>query len=921
VPVEKTDAAKPGDAGAAKPGETVVLAFVGAAPTVRIEWTPKAEGATGMEALASVEGEQQVWVNEGVTRTQARLAYAISRAKLPALSIEVPADQKVVNVFDANVRQWSVEKSGDAQKITVQLFEPAAGSQQVTVELEKFADQGNQKDVRVPVVKALGVGRQQGVVVVQVAQGLKAEATQRAGLLQVDAAELPPSLARAKWDFSYRYATVPFELTLAVEKVEPRILVDSLVEAELQPERLTLRLSALYTVERAGVFRLELDVPEGYEVRRVAGCAIAGSAEAQVDTHHLTGEKKTRLVVNLARKALGRVGLAVDLERELHEADLLAPTGKAAKIPLVLPRIAPGTVQHDVGRLVVYAPPSLRVNPEGDKALRAISVKEALEGMTARGGKGSDLQQILAYAFTQEPTSLALSAERRKPQVTIGQLLVARIEDDAVKYEATFFYDILYSGVKSLRIDVPTAIAQRLRNKTPGVREKVIEPAPEDVTPGCQAWSFSGETELVGKGRINLVWEEKIEKLGIGQSVPLVVPRLVPTKADQAKVDRSWGQIVIVKAETIDIHPSGEPKGLRPIDPQHDLMPGASVQGAAGAFEFHDDWALTLTATRYELEDVKRTSIERAVARMVVTRADQVSVQALYRMRSAQQRLEIKLPEDVRFDAEPLRINGRPVTLERGKEGKFFVPLAGTSPDAPFVLELRYTVPGDGGTLELPEFPEEPAVLKVYLCAYLPDELALLAKSGPWTDEIRWRADGTWNWWRPDAELSDPELIAWVREGVNVTDTSDTFETDGRRYVFSTLRPVGPLGLVKMSEELLTGVLLALIVVGGLLLVPARAPLRALAVGVLVIALILSGVFLPIFARQVLDGYLLAALTVVAVLWAIRYFAGRKPPRSATPAPPGTPFSPTPPETMQASPATDAAKTENDSTGGGKSNG
>ena len=80
-------------------------------------------------------------------------------------------------------------------------------------------------------------------------------------------------------------------------------------------------------------------------------------------------------------------------------------------------------------------------------------------------------------------------------------------------------------------------------------------------------------------------------------------------------------------------------KGLRPIDPQRDLMPGATVTDAARAFEFHDDWSLALMATRYKLEEVKRTSIDRAFVRMVVTRSDQVAVQALYRLRSARQRI------------------------------------------------------------------------------------------------------------------------------------------------------------------------------------------------------------------------------------------------------------------------------------------
>ena len=106
-------------------------------------------------------------------------------------------------------------------------------------------------------------------VVVQVAEGLRAETAARSGLLQVDSVELPPSLSRGKWDFAYRYAAVPFELKLSVEKVEPRVTVDSLTEIDLSPDRLTATLSAVYDVQRAGVFRFEWDVPEGYEIREV----------------------------------------------------------------------------------------------------------------------------------------------------------------------------------------------------------------------------------------------------------------------------------------------------------------------------------------------------------------------------------------------------------------------------------------------------------------------------------------------------------------------------------------------------------------------------------------------------------------------------------------------------------------------------
>ena len=861
------------------PDETVVLAFVGAAPTVRIDWTPKAEGATGMAALTSVQAEQQVTVGEGVTRTRTNLTYRISRSELSQLTIEVPADQKVVNVFNANVREWSVEQAdADAatQTIIAQLHDPIKGSQQVTVELEQFAGDQQQQTLTVPVVKALGVGRQQGIVVVQVAAGLRAEAAERAGLLQVDKTELPPALQGGNWAFSYRYATVPFNLVLSIDKVQPRILVDSLAEAYLEPEKLSVDLTSVYTIERAGVFRLELDVPAGFEVRRIRGHTVADSQAAQIDSHHLEGDDNTRLVINLARKAAGRVGLIVQLEKDLDQPDLLSPTGQSAGISLPITRIAPQSVERAVGRLVIYAPESLRVNPVTTDGLRSITFADALKGMqSARGAHPADLRPVLAFGYDQEAVSLELAAERRKPQVTIEQLLVARIEDGVAKYESTLFYKILYSGVKSLRIDVPAEVAADLRNTTPEIREKVIDPPPDDLAAGSVAWSLSGESELLGEGKIKLVWEKKIEKLDVGKSVELDIPHIRPVG-----VDRAWGQIVMVKAETLDLREVGQPTALRPIDPQHDLI--AEVPGAARAFEFHEDWQLKITATRYQLEEVKRTNVELGVVRMVATRAGKVPVQALYRMRSAQQRLDVKLPTGAVFDTDPARINGRPVMLQGSDEAdKYSVPLVDSSADESFLIELRYTVPGDGSRLDLPFFPEEPSVQKIYLCVYLPEEWALLGTRGKWTKEFKWWLAESLNW-QPDPWQSDASLIGNVCQGVELAgDPLKSFQTDGDLYAFSTLRPekppAGSLQLKTMGETQLHAAVFVLIVIAGLLLLPTDRSIRALAVGGLIVALVLCGVFAPSFSMQVLNGTLASAIFIVLVMWVVGYFVWKRP--------------------------------------------
>ena len=67
------------------------------------------------------------------------------------------------------------------------------------------------------------------------------------------------------------------------------------------------------------------------------------------------------------------------------------------------------------------------------------------------------------------------------------------------------------------------------------------------------AWSLTGDGELLGDGRIDLEWEQKIDKLDVGKPLHVTVPRLIPRD-----VDRAWGQIVLAKAETLDVGAGGE---------------------------------------------------------------------------------------------------------------------------------------------------------------------------------------------------------------------------------------------------------------------------------------------------------------------------------------------------------------------------
>ena len=119
------------------------------------------------------------------------------------------------------------------------------------------------------------------------------------------------------------------------------------------------------------------------------------------------------------------------------------------------------------------------------------------------------------------------------------------------------------------------------------------------------------------------------------------------------------------------------------------------------------DWTLTMTATRYELEEVKRSSVERAVVRMVVTPADKISVQALYRMRSAEQRLEIVGTNGtLRWDNADGVLHFHKMPAEFGTYGpnpppaemESFLPPAGFERNLLFITQTRHFIEVVRGT-------------------------------------------------------------------------------------------------------------------------------------------------------------------------------------------------------------------------------
>jgi len=726
------------------PTETVLIAFFGLTPQVQIDWTPKSEGASGLTALATVQTRQNVVIGEGSQRTQATLTYSITRSELTELKIRIPVGQKIAGVFDANVRRWDIELVENAQIINVELFEPASTTQNISLELERFdlevGMQNEAVDVVIPEIEALGVSRQQGLVMVRTEGDLRADVTTRTGLLQVDNQQVGNQ--QGAWDFVYRYAAPPYELVLKIEKLQPRVSAEEFVDIHVLEDQVRVDVTTLFTVERAGIFQVEYNIPEGYTVREVHGVQAGNYQPVVVENHHMVENAPGVYRVNFSRKAFGLVGLRIGLEKRHNDENLVAPTGVASEYTLELARVVPASVEHVRGRVLVLAPEGLRLTPKNTAGGQSVAVNEIQAEHIASLSIRQNARPAQGFRYAEEVFAPVFEVERRKPHIEVGQLVVADVEQGEVQFHAALHYQVRYSGVKTFRLDVPQAIAQLIRNDSSNfIAKNEITPAPEDLQDGYVAWELTSNRELLGAVTINLSWNQKLEELEATGTDTVDVGKLIPVS-----VDRSWGQLAFKKAENLDLTPERDSiQGLRPIDPQHDIQLAGDTTGATLAMEFHGDaWNLGLRVNRYQQEDVEKTAVEMGYVRVRLSKGDNAAVHAVFRMRSVDQRIPVKMPANSQLTNDPLRINGTSVGLEidpaPGNARSYFIPLTTQSQGETFIVELVYNISAGSSKISLPVFQEVKAVNQVFVGVEIPNDRVLLAYSGDWDDHL----DGSW---------------------------------------------------------------------------------------------------------------------------------------------------------------------------------
>jgi hypothetical protein len=808
--------------------QTVVKASLGATDNFRVSWNPRAGARPIMDLLSSVSNQTDVRVEAGLIQTTATLNYEILRGELTEVTVKAPQDARIIDVVSGNgrIRGWKAEPGEKHQLIRIELLIPVTDRFQVEIQTERvpvgnsFQLVGQDDDGKLQGIHADSVVRESGRVVVTSDASLTTIVTAHPGVKRIDVGS-PGKAGGPQGQQAWEFSGTTGRLVLQTRPVEPRLLVDQSSRIVFGDDELRLTTRLTYTVERAGVFQLELTYPETLTIDNVRA---DGMSEFNVD------KASGKLLLSLVQKRIGKINVDISAHQSFDAAAEIAETD--------IPTIVPNGVERETGRVTLFAPQFLDVATVNAKLTGVFPAEAADPRAVGRAVR------VSSWKYTQRPFSLAVRTSPRPAQLAASIATTANVDPDVVKISSVLQFEIRNAGIDTFRIAVPESIVDEIRFRSLNTKHVIQQrDKAAEVIDGWVTWTLVLQDEVTGTVRLGADWDVPVQELDDAsqvQSLTLEPVRiLAPYSAEQGdkrkvSLTQTRGEIRLLRHESLSVTADGDGETMEQIDVRElELLP----QDGYLAFRYFSQPATaTVTIRKHEIHEVVSTVVSRAAVEIVTDKQRLANYRCRLRITTSErQRLRIDVPTGADLQA-PL-LNSSRTTFEAA-EGvaavagwdPYFVNISrtGTS-DQEFLLSFQFRCPisladsypyegrgskqsfrvpsvgnADGGTV----------VQQTRVAIWTPKDVSLVGEPDNWNIAGR----QTWSFWNP---LTSPTtahdaaaLNTWVGESSGAAD----FARHGNVFVYRALGRKTMVSVVWWNRPFLVAIISGALVFVGFIL-------------------------------------------------------------------------------------------------------
>lgn len=565
-------------------GASIVL---GPVDVVKIQARAKQRDAESEETRFFSEVANLFLPGPGVVHGRHRVAIRPAQGRVSTLTLRVPAGFTVSDVADGPVGAWRFDPAKNELILNV---EPAqtqgfsflvetqrgAGALPVDLELEALRVHGAAVDV--------------GLLGMAFGEEAQPEAVTSEGLSRVnpgdfDAALLPRNREGqplAILHHAFRYSAATAKARLKVTAVAPELRAETWQLVSLGEDRLVVSADLSVMITRAGVFRLETEVPEGLEIESATGAGLSHWTEGTQDgrrilTFHLTG------------KTTGRADFSLTL------------TGKpvVSSTSWQVPRIRLRGASRETGVLTVVPERGLQVRAIQRGNVSQLDPRE-LAGGANDTARAAARPGALAYRLLQSDWNLGLSISRLDPWVTARVLHDATIREGQLLTRVNIAYRIENSARKVMRVRIPgldEASAATVRATGAALADLV----PLDAKNGL--WEIRFQRGIAGETDVALEYQRPRIQEDSESIDPVVLDEV-----------RQLSYFVAVRAGgRLELEPGKLPRGWQRRDwAVAKSTLGRVAGGAAPALSFlaaHVKGPLPVVVKRHELANLRKLRV------------------------------------------------------------------------------------------------------------------------------------------------------------------------------------------------------------------------------------------------------------------------------------------------------------------------
>ncbi|MFM1767602.1 MAG: hypothetical protein RJA22_131 [Verrucomicrobiota bacterium] len=454
---------------------------------------------------------------------------------------------------------------------------------------------------------------------------------------------------------AFRYTETRGRVSLKASAVEPDVRVETEQTLSLGEDRTVLAANVNVNITRAGVFRLSFLLATNLDVESLTGQALSHwtelrAPEGRIITLHLKGRTEGAQSFQLT----------------------LAGPGTRLLTNYIVPRLSFREAGKQRGQITLVPEQGLRLQVMAREGVTQLDPQKA--GLRQKG--------LLAFRLLQADWSLTLGVEHVDAWVQVTSLQHLGVSEAMVKVMANLQYQIENTGLKALRVRVPTN-AENVRFRGDQVADFL--PVPGSATNGLQSWEIKLHRRVIGRHLLQAHWQTP---LAAGATNTLAQGIL----AEDANLQR--GFVTMQSSGRLQVRVDAPPASLQPAEWQS--IPRALLQEIPGPTASHTfrlvepAFQLPLTLERHGASRLLDARVQDATLTSVISDEGVMLTQLKLNLIPGDKRLlRFSLPPEASFWFAFVNQNG---VWPWREQARLLIPLEQQSrADQPVTVELFYS--------------------------------------------------------------------------------------------------------------------------------------------------------------------------------------------------------------------------------------